>query len=194
VKIATSEFPSFGKHWSPDGRRAIYTAITPDYGVSSYLLDAEAGTSKAFLTGQRVAGFTKAQGQISPDGKWVAYTSSETGRLEVYVQSLLSPGKQWLISTEGGNQPRWRGDGRELFFLQGDRLYSVVIRRASDDTFDVSLPTALFQVPATGGSTIFSYVYDVAKDGQRFLFTKATDDGAARPMTVVTNWQALLRP
>ena len=136
--------------------------------------------------------FTEAQAQVSPDGRWIAYASDESGRFEVYVTQFPQKRGRWQVSTTGGSQPWWRGDGRELFYLGPDQtLMSVAV--AADDAFQASVPTALFKanfpavVPAYWGN------YCVTADGQRFLVCELLPEAASTPINVVLNWTAALK-
>jgi eukaryotic-like serine/threonine-protein kinase len=133
-------------------------------------------------------------GAVSPDGKWLAYQSDQTGRNEVYVQSFdgLSAGtkRRWQIS-KGGGLPRWRSDSNELFYITPDgRMMSAPIHAAADGGIEPGPPQVLFQtrpVPKTWN------LYDVAPDGQRFLFNMPLEWTSANPITVITNWTEKLR-
>jgi len=118
--------------------------------------------------------------QVSPDGRWLAYVSDESGRPEVYVQGLPPGGGKWQISNGGGDHPRWRRDGKELFYLtENKRLMSVEVKTSAG--FEANVPKPLFETHALD--------YDVTADGQRFLLNRvkeATDS----PVTVVLNWTA----
>jgi len=128
--------------------------------------------------------------QFSPDGKWVAYDSNESGRWEVFVTSFPDAKGKWQISTGGGRQPRWRGDGKELFYLAPDaKVMAVPV--TSGVNFQAGAPVALFQAnPRELLATSEIAVYDVSKDGQRFLINTQVNTDAGRPMSVVLNWDA----
>jgi Tol biopolymer transport system component len=144
-----------------------------------------------YLNGQ----FNTIQGRFSPDGRFVAYTSNESGRNEVYVQPFPeASGGKWMVSKGGGSQPRWRRDGKELFYVSADsRLTAVEV--SLNPAFQHGSPKALFHAPlraATGNVTC----YDVTADGKKFLVSKAQDEvtpAQASPITVVLNWTAGLR-
>ena len=131
-------------------------------------------------------------GQFSPDGKWVAYASNETEKWEIYVTSFPEPRSKWQVSTTGGEQPRWRGDGKELFYLSSDRKMMAVPLKI-ESTFNSGTPVALFQTtprPAVSLNDLF--VYDVSRDGQRFLINTETKPAATAPMSIILNWPAKL--
>jgi hypothetical protein len=108
------------------------------------------------------------QGQVSPDGRWLAYASDESGAWEVYVQSFPSPGAKRTISTGGGTEPQWRGDGKELFYLSADHMMMAVDVN-SGSTLQASKPKPLFRAPCSGRSPAYRNYYAVTADGTRFL-------------------------
>jgi hypothetical protein len=128
--------------------------------------------------------------RVSSDGRWVAFTSADSGQLEVYVQNFPTPAGRWQVSTNGGLQPKWRRDGKELFYLGMDSmLMSVPVTLGS--LAEVGKPQPLFQTrvePATG---VIWHQYDLTADGQRFLVN--TPEAVSSPVTVVLNWPALLK-
>jgi Tol biopolymer transport system component len=136
--------------------------------------------------------FNENQGQFSPDGRFVAYVSDSSGRDEIYVQPFptASDGK-WIVSQGGGIAPRWRGDGKELFYISTDsKMMAVDV--STNPMFKTSIPKALFQAPILGGATARHVIrYDVSADGKKFLINSAAGEGPS-PITVVLNWTALL--
>jgi len=141
--------------------------------------------------------FDETQGQFSPDGKWLAYTSNESGSDQVYVRPFPDAGGKWQVSTGGGNQPRWRPDGKELFYVSRNaRLMAVPIRVAPDGrAVEASMPVELFPTHLASGPNInlagsqSRALYAVASDG-RFLMNVNVDSAQAAPLTVVLNWDA----
>jgi hypothetical protein len=135
------------------------------------------------------------QAQFSPETtgppRWVAYTSGESGqRREIYVQSFPSGGGKFQISNGGGSQPRWRSDGRELFYISGDgRLMAVDVKLAPQ--FSPGIPHALFESPTRPEFSSVAFQYDVAPDGQRFLVNAPRfESGGQETITVELNWLA----
>ena len=187
------------RDWSPDGGSIIFTQVAGIVNDLWFLPLAgdprqavrEARKPVAFLQTQ----FAESLANLSPDGHWIAYVSNESGRFEVYVQSFPTPSGKWQVSTEGGTQPRWRRDGREMFFLAPDqKLMAVPVRLAS--TFEAGAPAALFEaniIPAGAGVPGVGHQYDVTADGQRFLLNLEPQETASTPLTVVLNWQAGLK-
>ena len=131
-------------------------------------------------------------GQFSPDGKWVAYASNETGKWQIYVTSFPEARGKWQVSTGGGEQPRWRGDGKELFYLSADyKMMAVAVTTGAN--FDAGTPEALFQTtPRQPVSTNDQFVYDVSRDGQRLLIITQVKGAETAPMSVILNWYAKL--
>src|SRR5215470_16170423 len=141
--------------------------------------------------------FNELFGQLSADGHWMAYTSDESGQREVYVRQFPSAEGEKRISITGGEQPRWRGDGRELFFVGGDRKMMAVAIKAMagpKPTVEVEAPRPLFESHLA--QTIFSpaFEYDVTADGKRFLLsTVAGGSASTLLLNVVLNWDAGLK-
>ena len=164
---------------SPDGRVALVTV--PDRGgdhIVSLTLD-ERHTITPFQTG---AG-NQASPAFSPDGRFVAFSSTASGRREVYIRPATGPVKTWPVSIDGGGTPRWRRDGRELFFLAGTRVMAVSVTPAADG-LAIGAPAMLFDEPALGWSGIDGHGYDVSADGQRFLIDRP-DPREVRPLQLV---------
>ena len=177
---------------SPDGKFLAYqTWGDPKTGNDIWILAdplGPAGRSKAFPFAH--SEFVEAEPQFSPDGKWIAYQSNESGRPEIYVAPFPGPGGKRQVSTAGGSQARWRPDGKELFYIgpnqigQGRRLMTAGIA-AKGGSLEVGKIEALF-----GGLT---GSYDVSTDGQRFLTVAPPEGKAQEPLTAVQNWTAGLK-
>ena len=172
---------------SPNGKLLAYSEIDPREGNDIWLVALDGGQPVPFLRTR--AG--EENPHFSPDGRWLAYVSDESGRFEVYVQPFPGPGGKWMISTDGGTEPVWARDGRELFYRSGDKLMAVTI--AGEPAFVAGLPRALFEgafEPTGTGTSGF----DVSPDGRRFLMIQPT--APERPVTqvnVVINWFEELR-
>jgi eukaryotic-like serine/threonine-protein kinase len=130
------------------------------------------------------------RGRFSPDGRWVAYVSNETGSNEVYVTHFPGPAGKWPISSGGGDYPRWRADGRELFYLarNGTLMAAAVNGQGAD--FDVNGARPVLEIHP--GSSA-GYPYDVSADGQRFLVNTIVEAAPLPPITLVVNWAAGLQ-
>jgi dipeptidyl aminopeptidase/acylaminoacyl peptidase len=136
--------------------------------------------------------FDEFDAHFSPDGKWLAYVSNESGQYQVYVQSVPPNGAKYQISAAGGNEPRWRHDGKELYYVALDqKLMAVPIGLTA--TVEPGTPQPLFAVTPTGPAG--SHCYAPSRDGQRFLLTVPAEGetAPASPITVVTNWQAAIK-
>jgi hypothetical protein len=135
-------------------------------------------------------GYQERQGQFSPDGRWIAYGSNESGRYEIYVRPFPKSDGQSQISTAGGIWPRWR-DGRELYYIAPDGKLMAAPIAVKGAALEAGVPVALFQTRIVGGGTNIDLgrQYDVAPDG-RILINVAADEATARPITVIQNWAA----
>jgi Tol biopolymer transport system component len=176
---------------SQDGRFLLYTAKDPETKSDLWVLPLQGDRKPIpFLRTK----FNEGSGQFSPDGRWIAYTSDESGSDEIYAREFSSgsaqgswdAGGKWLISKGGGTDPRWRGDGKELFYVASDgKLMAVDI--SATPIFRAGAPRPLFQLPPgfIGG--------DVTADGRRFLIGVPMAQSASVPFTVVLNWQTILK-
>jgi dipeptidyl aminopeptidase/acylaminoacyl peptidase len=126
-------------------------------------------------------------GNFSPDGRLVAYTSNESGRFEIYVETVPRSDKKWPVSTNGGYEPRWRADGGEIYYLAENRELMAVPVGVGPS---FGIPTPLFQTRVSAGVSTLRTHYVPSRDGQRFLVNVVTD-AAASPITVILNWTAL---
>jgi Tol biopolymer transport system component len=194
--------------WSHDGRFLIFVNRTSKTALDLWALPlppgntlGKPGDAKPILLVQTP--FQEWMGQVSPDGRWLAYVSDESGRPEVYVQpfspekaaaSTAATGK-WQVSTAGGGQPRWSSDGKELFYVTPDRKLMAVTVKPGGAGFERTTPQALFELHANIAATgLFLYRYAPAPDGKRFLVSTDTDTASeTQPLTVVVNWQAAVR-
>jgi eukaryotic-like serine/threonine-protein kinase len=136
--------------------------------------------------------FNEMQGQLSTDGRWLAYASDESGRWEVYVQPVPTNGAKWQISTNGGFEPRWRRDGRELFFLTlGHEVMSAAVTMRP--AFEADVPRRLFVAPMEGAvPSGYHRYYAISPDGSRILINEKQTDGDRGAITVVLNWTEML--
>jgi Tol biopolymer transport system component len=178
--------------WSRDGRFIVYADNDPKNSSSKldlWLLPLSGDRKPVpFLQTE----FNETQGQFSPDGRWMAYTSDDSGIEQIYIQPFPASGGKRLISSSGGAQPRWRGDGKELFYISPDRqLMTVTIRTGSDSSHcEIGVPTPLFQTGIRYSFVSRFFFYDVTADGQRFLINTVPEAGTLSAVTVVVNWQA----
>lgn len=179
VVLRTRE-PKTVTDWSRRG--TVYVTSSPESRFDLWLLP-EAGKPMPLVR----TPFNEMQGQWSPDGRWLAFASDESGSWSVYVQSFDAPSSKRAVSPGGGGAPRWRPDGRELFYIAPDRtLMSIDVK--AGDTWDGARPQPLFKVPVARGLTSRRNFFAVTSDGQRFLFDA---DGTREPISVLVNWQTL---
>ena len=181
--IVHDDFNKYPNDWSRDGKDILYTR-----GPDLWFVTVSDLKSSLYLKAASVL----RNGQFSPDGKWVAYASNESGKWEIYVSSFPEPHGKWQVSTGGGEQPRWRGDGNELFYLSSDNKM-MVAPVTTGAKFDSGTPVALFQAnPREQVSLNDVFVYDVRRDGQEFLINTKVRQAETAPMSVVLNWDAKL--
>ena len=177
--------------WSRDGRFIVYSNQDPKTGFDLWVLPVGAGADRKPVPYLKTE-FDETQAQFSPDGRWMAYVSNESIRTQVYVQPFPASGGKRQVSAEGGRQPRWRRDGKELFFVAPDgKLMSAEVKTAPK--FEATVPQALFQTRILSAASQFVHYYDVAPDGRRFLINSLLQETASAPITVVLNWREGLR-
>jgi hypothetical protein len=174
-------------HWTPDGRAIVYQSLGRNRVDTMLLPLTEPRTAKPVVQSP----FNEEQAQLSPDGRWIAFTSDESGQPQVYVQDFPALTQKWQISTNGGADPQWRADGAELFFIAPDhKLMAVSIRHAQ--AFEPGIPVALFQTRVTGLTDVRTH-YQVTRDGQRFLVNTTGPADRGAPVQLVVNWHAAMR-
>jgi len=173
--------------WSPDGHYVIASSPQQATGDDLWLLPVGGDRKPVRFLGPAS---DQMHGNFSPDGRFVAYTSNESGTFQVYVQTFPLSDRKWQVSTDGGYEPRWRADGREIYYLSDDRKLMAVSVGAGP-AFDV--PKLLFQTKVPEGVTSRRTHYVPDRDGRRFLINTQTNDPLPNPITVVFNWQAELR-
>jgi Tol biopolymer transport system component/predicted Ser/Thr protein kinase len=190
-RLNTSEYLQAPHSWSPDGQLLALIEVNPTTGVDIWVLrmgDPSPGSGQVrkaqpFLR----TPFNEGAARFSPDGRWLVYISDESGRAEIYVQSYPGPGGKWQISTEGGTEPVWNPNGRELFYRNGDKMMAVDI--ATQPSFAAGRPRVLFEGQYQPTTTTPPN-YDVSADGQRFLMLKPSEQMQVAPtqINVVLNW------
>jgi Tol biopolymer transport system component len=167
--------------WAPNGKVLAYEEFHTDTGRDIWLLSLD-GDHKArpFLQ----SAFNEHSPAFSPDGRWLAYVSDESGRFEIYVQPFPGPGGKWLISTGGGTEPVWNRNGRELFYRSGEKMMAVEI--VSQPRFSPARPKVLFEKESPATYANLSN-YDVLPDGKRFLMVQNSEQEATH-INVVLDW------
>ena len=181
-RLATSEYTQFPQSWSPDGQLLTFTELNPTTGWDIWVLRMADRKAQPFLR----TPFNEESPRFSPDGRWLAYISDESGRFEVYVQPYPGPGGRWQISTEGGAEPEWNPNGRELFYRTENKM--MVVDIGTHSSFSAGKPRILFSEPYLP-TPIIPANYDVSPDGQRFLMLKPSEqETAPTQINVVLNW------
>jgi eukaryotic-like serine/threonine-protein kinase len=182
-RLNTSEYIQVPSSWSPDGQLLAFYELNPTTQRDIWVLRMSDRKAQPFIR----TPFDDGAPRFSPDGRWLAFTTNESGRFEIYVQPYPGPGGKWQISTEGGNQPVWNPNGRELFYRSGDKMMAVDI--TTQPSFAVGRPRMLFE--GRYETSPFPLPnYDVSRDGQRFLMLKPSESTVAAPtqINVVLNW------
>jgi Tol biopolymer transport system component len=189
--LMSDENGAYPDSWSRDGKYLLYERNGGTRTKVDLWILPMTGEAKPFPYLETP--FEEVHAQFSPDGRWIAYTSNESGRPEVYIQSFPIGGGKWQISTTGGDQPQWRADGKELFYIAPDRsLMAVAI--ADGTTMEVGRPTVLFQtIIPVSGITDDRNNYVPSRDGQRFLVNALADTGNLQPLIMVLNWAGELK-
>jgi len=182
---ATGVFPT---DWSKNGQWIAFQTPAANSGWNLGMLDLAKRMMQPFLESPA----NEMLARFSPDARWIAYVSDERGTREVYVQSFPPSGGKWQVSAQGGTEPMWRGDGRELFFVSPDFELLAAGVRATGDTFEAGTPQALFNLHTPIVTAPFGSTYAVSPDGQRFLVNRVVEGGSSTSITVVLNWQAAL--
>jgi Tol biopolymer transport system component len=181
--LLTSVANKFLWDWSPDGARLLFGAEEGPKAVHNlWTLPFDGGrVPQRYLSSE----FSKVEARFSPNARWVAYQSNESGLDQVYVQSYPDPATRYQVSSAGGTRPRWRHDGQELFFISPDgTLMSTTIR--SNGRLEIGTPAKLFHTSSTNGTQTVNF--EVAPDGQRFLIAEVVSQPSRSPITILLNW------
>ena len=191
--LAATPLPEWLSDWSRDGKYLLYHLANPETGADLWYLerneDGSGWEPHPFLQ----TPFAEAVPRFSPDGRYVAYVSNESGQNEVYVQPFPEGGRKVTVSSNGGTKVRWSRDGKELFYVEGQTLVAVSV--SSGSSFSVGLATRLFEHPGLIPGINYA-PYDVSADGQRFILAEPVGEGAEAPkpsIRVVQNWFAEFR-
>jgi serine/threonine protein kinase/Tol biopolymer transport system component len=172
--------------WMPDGSGVVFHTYQGTTGSDIWLLDVNSQRAVPLVQ----TAFDEMQGQVSPDGRWLAYTSVESGAAEVYVRSMRNANARWQVSAGGGHDPRWRGDGGELFYVSADSRLTAV--EFADN--HPAAPRHLFEIHVSPPGDPYLSNYDVTLDGHRFLVKEPVHDVTSAPLLVLSNWAASLPP
>jgi Tol biopolymer transport system component len=173
--------------WSKDGRFLLYYQVDPKTGRDVWALDMTGKERKARPIVNTP--FEETMAQLSPDGRWLAYQTNESGQSEIVVQPFPEPGGKRQVSTSGGSQPRWRTDGKELYFIAPDGKLMAVPVIPSSSTFEPGIPVALCptRLLYAGIGTVNKPQYAVSRDG-RFLINQPVEESTASPITLLLHW------
>lgn len=183
-RLGTDQYGQIPDSWSPDGQFLTFHENNPKTQRDIWALPMSDHKAQPFL----VTPFNEGGAMFSPDGHWLAYASNESGRPEVYVQPFPGPGGKWQISTEGGTEPAWNRNGKELFYRIGNKMMALDV--TTQPGFSPGKPRMLFEGQyLTQDWPQVGTIYDVSPDGQRFLMVKTTEQAfAATQINVVLNW------
>jgi eukaryotic-like serine/threonine-protein kinase len=183
--LLRSDQGSYPNDWSSDGQFILYVQVNPQASNDIWVLPL-GGDRRPFpyLNTQ----FDENNARFSPDSKLIAYASNESGRWEVYVRPFPATGSKWQVSSHGGNFPRWRRDGKEMFYVAEGKMMAVEVKSIA--SFEAGAPRTLFDLQIIGGPDA---PYAVSGDGQRFLVVSRLEEKQPRPFTVVLNWTAELK-
>jgi serine/threonine protein kinase len=182
-RVATSEYDQQPGSWSSDGKTVAIIDTHPDTGTDIAFLDLGSGRVTPFLNSP----FNEEYPEFSPDARWIAYTSDESNRRDVYVRPFPGPGVKFLVSSDGGSAPLWARNGKQLFYRQGNQMWVVDVR--TDGAFAATKPRLLFEKPGYW-HTFPLRTYDLSLDGQRFLMVKGEQrkPTPATEMILALNW------
>ena len=187
VKDSLSKYTT---DWSSDGRYILFGSI--EKSTKSNLMVVHTADRRVYPVAQTVEG--EGYGAFSPDGRWVAFHADGEGKAEVYVQAFRATGsdtpRRYKVSANGGGLPRWRQDGKEIYYITSTGRLMAAPVRPGDTTFEVDAPQVLFQTRPVPGSW---NLYDVSSDGQRFIVNVPLEWSSSTPITVVTNWTEKVR-
>jgi Tol biopolymer transport system component len=169
--------------WSPDGKVLAFIEAGPQSGRGIWLLRADGDRMPQPLLQDA---FNQGSPFFSPDGHWLGYVSDQSGRNEVYIQPFAGPGAKWQISTEGGTEPVWTRNGREIIYRAGSKMMAVEV--TSQPAFTASKPKLIFETVGNYIDISAGADYDVSADGQRFVMVKEDEQAAPTQINVVLNW------
>ena len=186
--LATTRSSKFPTDWSGrNGLIALHTTLPESRsGSDIWTFSPAERKTRVFLS----TAFHEGSPQFSPDGRWIAYASAESGTVEVFVQDFATSGGKWQISSAGGSQPRWRADGKEIYFIAADNAL-MAVDVATESGFAAGTPKPLFRTQIK--QLDIGFQYDVSPDGNRFLINTLAEDKQTSSITVVQNWAAGIR-
>jgi Tol biopolymer transport system component len=189
--VLESDLPKWACDFTPDGQALLYREYSSETrGDLKFLPMTGDRKPRIFMA----TAYDEGSGVFSPDGRWVAYTSDESGRSEVHVAAFPEPSRRYRISSGGGSQPRWSRDGSEIFYLSGSKMTSVPVKRQGEELAFGASQVLFDQRLQTFGGTAFNIAsrYDVSSDG-RFLVLVHASEEPAPPLTLVFHWTGILK-
>lgn len=175
--------------WSGDGKTILFDTLGQKNRVVNIWMLPLVGPRKPAPLIE--SPFVTRDAQLSPNGQWIAYSSNESGKFELYVQTFPPSGGKWQVSNTGGDEPQWRRDGHELFYLAGDSRLMAVDVKTEASSFQAGIPKPLFELRQA--PVVRRNHYVVAANGERFLAILPLEETPSSPITVVTNWAAGLK-
>ena len=178
---------TYAQDWSGNGQFLLYSDTDPKTGRDLWALPMSGNDRKPIEVVRTP--FEELNGQFSPDVRWVAYETNESGRFEIVVQPFPVPTGKWQVSTGGGIQPRWRADGKELYFVAPDGKLMAASITAAGATFSAGTPVPLFPVVLAPGLGANNQQYAISRDG-RFLIDQQVETSTTAPITLILNWKA----
>ena len=182
--VAPLPWNSYVEDWSSDGR---FAAVTTPTGIE--IVERDTGKTSMFF--KKVGGAPVDEAAFSPDGRWLALMSADSGRAEVYLHPFPGEGPRRKVSTSGGSSPKWRADGRELYYIGLDGAIMATEIEPGPDA-RIGIPRLLFRTTVVVNSLVDQY--DAASDGQRFLVLEPSGTRAQAPIRVIANWPSTLAP
>jgi serine/threonine protein kinase len=180
-RLTEGDNPQFPTSWSPDGKFLLYAELDPDSKLDVWALKLSNGEASPLIQ----TPFEEASAIFSPDGKLIAYTSTESGQEEVYVRTFPRPSGRWQISTQSGSEPVWSLDGRQLYFRTNDSLMAVDVTR--EPSFTASRPRVAIEAPFDLAGVLYAN-YDVGLEGETFIMIRTETESTASRLNVVVNW------
>jgi serine/threonine protein kinase/Tol biopolymer transport system component len=187
--LLKSDNAKFATDWSFDGRFILYTEAAAATVLDIWALPLFSDQKPIPILQST---FNEGSAKFSPDAHWIAYASTESGSPQIYVRNFPPGGGQWMISRDGGIQPRWRHDGRELFYYSDGKVMAVEVK-TDGNNFEAGNPHALFETRLISGPPTGGGGYAVSRDGQRFLLNMLAEETSPAPAIVVENWTASLK-
>ena len=183
--VSDESFDAYPLEWSSDGRYLLLSGVAEDKSLDIWSVDFEgSGEPQPLLGGPSHHGLPA----ISSDGRWMAFTSTETGRLEVYLTTFPSMEGKWLVSDSGGLEPLWSADGSSLFYRSTRHMVMEAPLRFSGSSPQIGAVREVF--PLVAELDLEEHVFDLSPDGQLFVATTISEQHLKAPVTVVVNWSA----